>query len=296
MELMLEKIFTVLAPILLVVIAGYVWIRLKQPWDKKTISALVIHVAIPALVISHLGQQHVSAQAFYTVGGAAILATVVIVPLCWLVLKFGRLPMRPYLGSMSFTNVGSLGLSVCLLEYGAPGLALGLAYTLVIVVALFTLGMWIPEGKIDFSLLLRMPVTYGMLIALVLVATGIKLPVALDKGLGFLGQLMIPLQLFTLGCAVALLRGSFFWRSALLCLLRTALAIVVVIGVSHLLGLQGVSRGVFIIQATLPAAAVTNYLLVDKFDEKEAPDTASYVLASTLLSLLILPPVLAYWV
>jgi predicted permease len=66
----------------------------------------------------------------------------------------------------------------------------------------------------------------------------------------------------------------------------------VAVAIAELFGLEGVGRGVLILQGTMPAA-MFNYLFAARYD-REPGDVAGIVLISTLLSALTLPLLVAY--
>jgi hypothetical protein len=75
-------------------------------------------------------------------------------------------------------------------------------------------------------------------------------------------------------------------------LIRLILGFLFGVLVSELLNLEGIERGVVIVQATMPVA-VFNYLLASRYDRH--PDVvASSIVISTLISLLTLPLLLNF--
>jgi predicted permease len=105
------------------------------------------------------------------------------------------LPIRGFLSPVMLSNVGNVGLPVCSLPLGSAGLA----YVVVILVGVFTVGIWLPQGRISASDLYRKPVVYAVIIAILLMLTGIELPDTLDNAFSILAGLAIPLMLITLG-------------------------------------------------------------------------------------------------
>jgi hypothetical protein len=81
-------------------------------------------------------------------------------------------------------------------------------------------------------------------------------------------------------------------RTIGLALLRLGLGLAVGAGVAEAFGLEGVARGVLILDCTMPVA-VLNYLLAERYQRSPA-DVANLVVVSTLLSLVTLPLILAW--
>jgi predicted permease len=102
----------------------------------------------------------------------------------------------------------------------------------------------------------------------------------------------IPLMLITLGVSLAALRVAGLGRSLLLALLRLGLGFAVGLGIAYAFRLDGIARGVLILQSTMPTA-VFNYLFAHRYATRPE-EVAGAVTVSTLLTLAIMPLVLIY--
>ena len=136
---------------------------------------------------------------------------------------------------------------------------------------------------------------YAVVVAIVLMATGARLPLPLDHTFTILGGLSIPLMLLTLGHTLATLTVGAMWRGVSIAVFHLAMGMAVGSGVVRLFGFAGTERGVVILMAVMPVS-VAAYLWVDRSVPEEAPSVAGYILVSTLLTVAVLPPVLTYWV
>lgn len=182
-----------------------------------------------------------------------------------------------------------------MLAFGQQGMAYAIAYVVVVLVGIFTVAIWLPSGRFSLGDLARKPTIYAVVLAIVLMATETTLPPLLDHTLGILGGLAIPLMLLTLGTTLATLKLADVWRSCYLALFHVVMAAGVALVLVPLFGLSGPARGVFIVLCMMPASVAT-YLWVEKYAPADAPSVASFILVSTLLSVLVLPAVLTVWV
>jgi predicted permease len=73
---------------------------------------------------------------------------------------------------------------------------------------------------------------------------------------------------------------------------RLAIGFFVALAVAEIFGLEGVARGVLILQGTMPAA-IFNYLFAARYD-RDPDDVAGIVLMSTIVGALLLPVLVAY--
>lgn len=122
-----------------------------------------------------------------------------------------RLPSRAYLSPLMFNNVGNIGLSVSLLAFGSKGLAYGIAYMVVVLTGLFTVAVWLPQGKVSLGGIARKPTIHAVVLAIVLMATDTRLPSLIDHTFSILGGLAIPLMLLMLGTTLAKLKLGAVW-------------------------------------------------------------------------------------
>ena len=294
MEELLFHIGNVVLPIMLCVAAGYAIARFKLPFDKAVVGSLVGNIGYPALVLSHLAAQHVLIGPFMQMLLAALVMIVAFAAISYVFLRLLGLPLRAFLSPMMLNNVGNIGLPVCGLALGNAGLAYDLAFVVVIVAGVFTIGVWIPEGRITAGDLYKKPVIYAVVVAIVLMATNTRLPLALDHALTILGGLSIPLMLLTLGYTLATLTVGTLWRGVYIAVFHLAMGMAVAYGIVHLFGFSGTERGVVVLMGVMPVSVAT-YLWVDRLVPEEAPAVAGYILVSTLLTVVVLPLVLTYW-
>jgi hypothetical protein len=291
----ISHLITVIGPVFLCAGAGYAIARFKQPFDSKIITSVVTNITMPALVVSHLAAKHVEFAAFAKLMLAAALAVAAMGIIASIFLYFLKLPLRVYSGAMMLSNVGNIGLPACTLAFGAEGLAYALAFWVVVVVGVFTVGEWIPQGTLSIRRLVSSPSIYSVVIGLVLMITGTPLPEMLDDTLTLLGGATIPLMLLTLGYTIALLEPKNISVGAMLAILHIVIVSVVALVLSQLFGFTGIERGVFILQCLMPCS-VFAYLMASKHMPERAHEVASLVLISTAMTIVVLPVALAYWI
>ena len=282
-------------PVLICVLVGFALAKTDQPFDHKMVGRLVANIGYPTLVLAHLSDQHVALEAFleFLLAAAVAVAGFGVIGLGFLVAL--RLPVRAFLSPLMLNNVGNIGLPMSTFAFGDAGLAYSVAFLVVVVVGIFTIGIWVPRGAVSFRDVARTPVIYAVAISLVLMATDTRLPAPIDDAFTILGGLAIPLMLLTLGHTLATLRTGALWRGGYLALFHLAMAAGVAFALVHLFGLEGTARGVFILQCVMPVSVAT-YLYVEMYQEKHASEVAGLIMISTLLAMIVLPLVLTFWI
>jgi predicted permease len=129
-------------------------------------------------------------------------------------------------------------------------------------------------------------------VAVVLVSGDFSLPVWLDNTSSLLGGATIPLMLVTLGVSLAELKIAEWKHSLLFSLVRVLGGFGLAVLVATMLGLEGVDRGVLILQFSMPVA-VFNYLLALRY-QREPGEVAGLVVMSTLMAFVLLPFIVSF--
>ena len=295
MQELLSHVITVVGPVLLCALVGYALALARAEFSTRVVGTLVSKVGYPTLIISHLSAQHVAFLSFIQFMGAAAVAVALFGIIGYVFLRLVGLPYRAFLSPMMMNNVGNIGLPVCLLAFGNEGLSYALGYTVVVLVAIFTVGIALPSGSFSLKRLLSQPVLYCVPIALYLMGTDATLPGMVDQAVTMLGGFAIPLMLITLGHTLATLNTGSLWRGTYLALFHVCMAAAVAFGLVHLFGLTGTERGVFILQCLAPVSVAT-YLWIAMYQEDHAADVAGMILVSTLLTIVLLPVALTVWI
>ena len=170
-----------------------------------------------------------------------------------------------------------------------------MAFWVVVVVGVFTIGESLPQGSWSVRKLFSLPSVYAVIVGTLLMVTNTPLPEMAEDTLKLLGGATIPLMLLTLGYTIALLRPAYILTGAMLSVLHIVIAAAVALALTHLFGFTGTERGVFILQCLMPCS-IFAYLMAKKHMPEQAHEVASLVLISTLMSIAVLPAALAWWI
>ncbi len=289
---MFAELTNILLPVFVLAAVGYGWRRAGVPFEREFVTRLVLNVSGPCLVIDTLGNLSVPPSEFLGMLGAAAALFAATAVVAWAGLAAIGQPMRVYLPVLAIGNTGNLGLPLCVFVFGSEGLAFAVAVYATNSVAQFTFTPVIQAGGSPLRTLLSTPVAWGALIGLGIMFTGADLPQWADSSLELLGSLLIPLMLIALGNTLAGLRmnrihTAMAWGAA-----RILLGCAVAHGIAWAFGLEGVAKGVIILQGSMPAAVFT-YLFAAKYD-RAPEEVAGIVLSSSLISAFTLPLLVAY--
>ncbi|MDY0242614.1 MAG: AEC family transporter [Rhodospirillaceae bacterium] len=286
MELIAD-IAAVVAPVFVISLIGFIWAKIKLPFDQAMVLQIIILVSTPCLVFVTLTSMAPPPGEIGRMGMAALICHIAFALAGWILLKIARLPMRVYLPSLMLPNSGNLGLSVSMFAFGETGMALAMIYMTAGMIGQFTAIPAIVAGRFDIRQLLKLPFIHALVIALAINLLDIKVPVWIDNTARLGGALCIPLALMSLGVAMAQLHIQNFRRTFLLSVFRVVSGGAIGWLIASALGLDGIYRGVLVIQSAMPSA-LFNYLFA-QLNDAEPGEVASMVLVSTAFSYLTLP-------
>lgn len=285
--LIYAQIFTVIAPILFISFLGYVWSFYKLRYDAQFVSKIVMDVASPCLILAtmlkaDIDTSEVMSMTLITVTGLALLFII-----SYIIIKLTGVEWRTYMSSLVFANTGNMGIPVSLFAFGEHALALSLIIFMVTSLFHFSVGVSIVGNRHPLHTLVTSPVFYATALAFFFLFTGLKLPASIFNTVKLLGDMAIPLMIFSLGVSLHSLKFNSFKRSLFFGVMRLVAGFATGLMLCWIFDLTGAARGVVIIQSAMPSA-VFNYLLALNFD-REKEEVAGVVVCSTILSFLTLP-------
>lgn len=284
---MTAQLITILAPVFAAVGIGFLWTRLGRDYPTETVTNLIVIVGAPCLAFSTISGTQVPLAAFAEMAGAMALVIVVLALVGLGVVRLAGLSLRGFLPGLTHPNCGNMGLPLALFAFGETGLGLAIACFMVCSATQFTVGVGIAAGTFSIGRLARVPILYAVAAGILVLLTGAQVPVWLANTTELLGEMTIPLMLITLGVSLARLRVGGLGRSLALAAGRLVTGFLTGWAVAEVFGLEGMARGVLILQASMPVA-VFAYLFAQYYDT-EPEEVAGLVVASTTLSFMTLP-------
>ncbi len=286
-------------PIFLVAGVGFLLARYLRV-DVRVVSRVAFNALSPCLVFMLLMNSRIGAGEFGRLGLFSFCSILGIGVIAWLVALLMRLD-RPtataFLMVVMFSNTGNFGLSAIMLAFGSDALARGTVYFVISSALMYTLGVFLASsGKRSardaLVGVLKVPTVYGVAVAVIFLATGLRFPSPIRTSVEMLGNAALPVMMLVLGMQFE--RTARPERPALV-----AVASVLTLVVSPLLafaladaiGLAGTARQASVLEASMPAAIVTTILALE-YDASPSFVTA-VVFATTLASPLTVTVIIA---
>ncbi|MFZ2359817.1 MAG: AEC family transporter [Anaerolineae bacterium] len=295
-----QVLWQVLTPIFLLAGAGYLLAR-RLNVRSVGLGKAAFYVFTPCLLFDKFSHSNLSAN---DLGRLALFAVLTIASsglVAWTLgklLHFDRVTGAAFVLCAIAGNTGNYGLPTNQFAFGDAALEPAVIYYAMSTLILSTVGIYVASsGRQTAGQALRnvfsVPLAYAGVAGLLVWATGLTVPLPIERFAGLAGQAAIPVMLVILGMQLAGVRlreniGQVSVAAATKLLSGPLLGLFF----ASLLGLSGVTRQAAVVEASVPTAVLA-MVLAAEYDT--APRfTASVVMVSTLASLVTMTLVLVY--
>lgn len=285
-------VLNITAPVFLLATIGFTWVKLGFEYRVEFVTRLAMTLSVPCLIFVALMKTDVDPQALATLSLATLAAYSLVIVACFILVKLARLDIPMFLAPLIFGNTGNLGLPLALFAFGDVGLDYAVVIFAVMMILSFTFGVWLVSGGGSLSKVFKEPSVAATLLGGVFLWQGWQTPLFLTNTLELVGQMAIPVMLITLGVAVARLETRAMNQAVILSIAKAAICAGAAWLAANWFELNPVASAVLILQVSTPVA-VTSYMLAEKYGTDAQP-VAGLVVASTLLSVITLPLILAF--
>lgn len=291
------RIIEITLPIFSIVALGLICGKQFKP-DMKVSNQLNMDVFVPALIFSVLVGQSVDVREYIPLISAALFIVIGSGILIWPVAKIFNIKMKTLAPPMMFNNAGNMALPLIILTFGESALPVAMILFLVENTLHFTLGSaWLNNSGRSSLRSMVSPLTVATLVAIILGASGITINHTLLQPIHMLGQIVIPLMLFSLGVRLASsslktlkvgIIGGLSCPATGLILVVTILPIFEYLQIT----LTTTEIGALFLFGALPPA-ILNFMFAERYNQ-EPDKVASIVIIGNTLTLITLPLVLSY--
>ena len=283
------EILNVILPTFIAIVIGY-GIGKTVRIDMTGVVDIVFYVGLPALAfVSILSQQIVLLDAA-KVWVSALIVTFGCGAVGWVLFKLKREKHSGLYLPISLPNTVNIPFPIISLAYGSAGLFAATLYYIPNVIMLYSLGVFIAAGKSwheNLKTMLKVPTVYAAILALLLNLFHVGVPSLIIKPLNFIGGMVIPTVVLTLGYSLSRVKITSLPTTFLASFIRVGGGLALGFLVIFFFQMTGVLRSVVILMSAMPAA-VNTYMLTAKY-KNEAELVASVVLVTTVVSLVLIP-------
>ena len=202
---MLLRILSVVFPIFAIAGIGWAYGRWRKP-DMSTANVLNMDLFTPLLIFSTLAVRHVPIEEHLSlaIGGVCVVLGAGL--LAWpLARMLGQQP-KTLVPPVMFKNSGNMGLPLALLAFGEAAMPAAIVLFLVENFLHFSFGAWLLDHRVRLATLWKVPVMFAGIAGIVVGYSGITIWDPLATSIRMLGEICVPLMLFSLGVRMTAVR------------------------------------------------------------------------------------------
>ncbi|MGR3616964.1 MAG: AEC family transporter [Paracoccaceae bacterium] len=284
-------VLEIVAPVFLLAGFGFGWIKLGFEYRLQFVTRLAVNVAVPCLIFVALMETQIPRAELGRFAVAGFAGHFAIIGAMAVLVRVARLDRQTFQAPMIFGNTGNLGLPLAMFAFGQAGLGYAVVMLGISTILSFSYGIYLVAGRGAFVRILKEPLVWSTALGALFLWQGWQTPTFLTNTLKLAGQMAVPLMLLTLGVAVASLVADKILQAVALSVVKLVICASIGWGIGELLALDPIAFGVLVLQLSTPVA-VTSYLLAEKYGA-DGPAVAGLVMASTALSVISLPLLLA---
>jgi predicted permease len=269
--------------------------------DSRSLGRVVFYVFSPVLIFDILvkNQLKLSEAAGVIAFTVSIILTIgLITYLAGRLLKLEQTALISILITTMFANTGNYGLPLVAFAFGDQALPYAGIYFVTTTLLFYSLGVFLASlGHMTLKEaalgLFKVPTLYAVLLALLINALNLELPLAINRAVELAAGGTIPTMLVLLGLQMTKVEFTENRRAMQLSVsLRLIAAPLIGLLIAVLFGIQGAARQGAMIQASMPSMVSSTVLAAEyNLDSKLI---AAIVFVSTLLSPLTLTPLLVF--
>jgi predicted permease len=287
-------------PIILISGAGFALGKFLHI-EPRSLGRVAFYVFSPVLIFDLLIQNQLDLSEAAVIMAFSFSFILLIGALTFLLgrlLNLDRPALVAILITTMFTNTGNYGLPLVSFAFGEQALSYAGMYFVTTTLMFYTLGVFLASlGHMSFKDaligLLKIPMLYAVLLAILVNVFRIELPTPVARSVELAANGTIPLMLILLGVQLTQLEFSGNQRALQLSvILRLVIAPLAALLFAALFGLQGFSRQASVTQASMPSL-VSSTVLATEYN-LDAKLVTAIVFVSTLLSPLTLTPLLVF--
>jgi len=287
---MFAKILSIVLPVFGLVLVGYLYARRHRP-DMTAASRINLDVFVPALIFHVLSGRDFHPADFLPLALGGVLVVLGSGVIAWVLSRVLKRDFRTLGPPLMFNNSGNMGLPLAVLAFGESALPAAVVLFMVENLLHFTVGVRILDPRAGLAALLRMPLVLACLLGLAVSLLGILIPVPVAQGVELLGQVAIPLMLFSLGVRLTEANLDHWGIGLIGAVARPLAGALVALALLPWLGLEDDQFRQLFLFAVLPPA-VLNYIIAERYGQ-EPEIVAAIVIWGSLASLAVVPLTLA---
>ena len=286
----LLRIVSIVFPIFAVVAIGWGYARYRRSRggiDMAFGNELNMVLIVPALVISAMVSKSFDLASYQWLALGAVLVMLGSGVVAWGLAILLREEAKAFVPPVMFVNAGNMGLPLMVLAFGEEALPAAVVLFFVENTLHYTFGTWLLDHRARLWNLWRNPVIAASLIGIGLSVAKVELWHPLYLAIKLLGEIAVPLLLFSLGVRLAVSSLSDLRVGVIGAIATPLIGMALAALAVPMLGLSGRDADMLLIFGALPPA-VLNYVFAERYGQEPAK-VASMVMIGNLGALVFIP-------
>ncbi|MBT8114961.1 MAG: AEC family transporter [Arenicella sp.] len=288
---MIQQVFAIVAPLFLIVGVGYFYGSRVRP-EMRIINQLIMDVFMPALILHVMIQDDFYPLQYLTLmmaGAGVMLGSGVA---AYAVAGMLNFPWRSFVPPAMFCNWANLGLPLYVFALGEQALGGGVMLVVVGNILCFTVGTYIYSGKLSGFEVLKTPIIAAVVLVGAINAADMQIPSFINQPLNMLGQVAIPLMLFSLGVRLTRISWSDSAAGLVMAVLCPVAGVAIALLLCQLLPLNELQQNILLLFGVLPPAVI-NFMLAEQYN-RDPEKVASMVMIGNLTAIISIPLMLFF--
>ena len=284
------RITAIIFPVFMIVALGYFYARYRRDTDMSSGNRLNMDIFTPALIFDIMSDSdyQLADYSYLALGGVAVVLGSGLV--AWPVTRLVGYQWKTFVPPMMFNNSGNMGIPLIVLTFGKAALPAAIILFAIENFLHFLLGRQMITQRWSLVEVVKSPMILATVLGISVSTLNIPIAETIRLPVHMLGQIAIPLMLFSLG--VRMISIDFRdWKIGLaggiVCPLSGLVIAWPFIAVTQLSVEQA---SILLLFAALPPA-VLNYLVAENLNQ-QPQQVASIVLIGNLASVLVIPLIL----
>lgn len=289
-DIILDRILGSVIPVLIVVIIGYAYGRWRRP-NMSTMNQINMELFVPMLIFSVLAAKSVDLTEYIPLALGTLGVVLGSGLLVWPICKLTGIQPKTLIPPMMFTNTGNLALPLVLLAFGEAAMPAAIVIFIVSQFIHFTLGFYILDHRAKVLNRISVPTILATFAGLAVGFTHTAIPELVLVPIDMLGQIVIPMMLFSLGIRMQDVTTNDLGVGVFASILCPVVGLLLAYGLEPLMQLDALQWSIFLVFAALPPG-VLNYMVAERYNQ-EPTRVASIVLIGNIGAIFWMPLALA---
>jgi len=288
---LLEQIFSIVAPLFFIVTVGYFYGKWVNP-EMGITNRLIMDVFMPALIFHVMIQDDFYPTQYVTLIFGGVLLMLGSGVLAYALSRLVGWSPRSFVPPAMFSNWANLGIPLYVSALGQEALDGGVMLVVAGNVLCFTLGAYIYSGSLSIVNVFKTPIIISVILGLLFNIANVPVSPFIDQPIDMLGQVAIPLMLFSLGVRLTKVDLNDNVIGAVMAVFCPVVGIGLAVLLVRVLPLSALHANILILFGALPPAVI-NFMLAEQYNN-DPEKVASMVIIGNLAALITIPLALLY--